>query len=71
MSMFEARVTGKNAVAVGDLEFATETDLSKTGTENIKLRIRSEYIELATKKTKNAIQVDIQRVDDFGNFQLV
>ena len=30
-----------------------------------------EIIELATKKTKNAIQVDIQRVDDFGNFQLV
>ena len=41
MNMFEARMTGKNVVAVGDVEFATETDLSKTGTENIKLGIRS------------------------------
>ena len=71
MNMFEARVTGNNVVAVGDVEFTTETDLSKTSTDNIKLGIRSEFIELAAKKTKNAIQVDIQRVDDFGNFQLV
>ena len=71
MNMFEARVTGNNVVAVGDVEFTTETDLSKTSTDNIKLGIRSEFIGLAAKKTKNAIQVDIQRVDDFGNFQLV
>lgn len=71
MNMFEARVTGKNVVAVGDVEFATETDLSMTRTGNIKLGIRSEFIELAAEKTNNAIQVDIQRVDDFGNFQLV
>ena len=61
MNMFEARVSGKNVVAVGDVGFATETDLSKTGTENIKLGIRSEFIELATKKTKNAIQVKVKR----------
>ena len=71
MNMFDVRVIGKNVVAVGDTEFATETDLSKASTDNIKLGIRSEFIELATRKTKNAIQVDIQRVDDFGNFQLV
>ena len=71
MNMFGARITGKNMVSVGDTQFATETDLSKAGTDNIKLGIRSEFIELAARKTKNAIQVDIQRVDDFGNFQLV
>ena len=71
MNMFEVRVTGKNKVSFGEVEFATDTDLGTIKTANVKLGIRSEFIELSAAKVKNGLQVDIERVDDFGNYQLV
>ena len=71
MNMFEARISGQYSVAVGATEFLTQTDLSYVKSDNIKLGIRAEFIELKTRKTKNALPVNIQRVDDYGNYQLV
>ena len=71
MNMFEARVSGKNTVMVGEKQFTTETNLSKIKSKNVKLGIRSEFIELATRSTKNAINAKIKRVDDYGNFLLI
>ena len=71
MNMFDARVSGKNSVIVGNEEFVTETNLDKVKSTNVKLGIRSEFIELSTRKLKNAVKVKIKRVDDFGNFQLI
>lgn len=71
MNMFEARISGKNTVMVGENQFTTETNLSKIKSKNVKLGIRSEFIELATRSTKNAIKAKIKRVDDYGNFLLI
>ena len=76
MNMFEARIVGPNSVAVGEVEFLTQTDLSTVKSDNIKLGIRAEFIALKTHKTKrpldkNIVQVNIQRVDDYGNYQIV
>jgi glycerol transport system ATP-binding protein len=71
MNMLKAEVTGKNVVSIGDTAISTDTDLSKVKSKNIKLGIRSEFVELHDKGNKNCISVDINRVDDFGKFQLV
>ena len=71
MNMFDARIVGKNTVAIGEAKFSTETDLSKITTKNVRLGIRAEFIELVSSTSKNAIKVKIQRVDDFGNYQLI
>lgn len=71
MNMFDVRVSGKNKVSLGEMEFSTDTDLSAVKTENIKLGIRSEFIELSSRKMQNSIPADIRRVDDCGNYQLV
>lgn len=71
MNMFDARVVDKNTVAIGTNKFATQTDLSHVKAKNIKVGIRAEFIELATRKSKNTVKVKIQRVDDFGNYQLI
>tara|TARA_B100001059_G_scaffold169154_1_gene168976 strand:- start:258 stop:1331 length:1074 start_codon:yes stop_codon:yes gene_type:complete len=71
MNMLQAEIKGKNLVSIGNSVFSTDTDLSKVKSKNIKLGIRSEFVELNDKKNKNCISVEIDRVDDFGNFQLV
>ncbi len=71
MNMLDARVSGKNSVAFGNHEFATETDLGDVKSANVKLGIRSEFIEFSSQKAANSIQVDIERVVDFGNYRLV
>ena len=55
----------------GDTSFSTDTDLSKIKSKNIKLGIRSEFVELHDKHIDKCISVKIDKVDDFGNFQLV
>ena len=64
-------IKGKNVVSIGDTSFSTDTDLSKIKSKNIKLGIRSEFVELHDKHIDNCISVKIDKVDDFGNFQLV
>ena len=71
MNMLKAEIKGKNVVSIGDTSFKTGTDLSKVKSKNIKLGIRSEFVELHDKNTDNCISVKIDKVDDFGNFQLV
>jgi len=71
MNMLKAEIKGKNVVSIGDTSFKTSTDLSKVKSKNVKLGIRSEFVELRDKNTDNCISVKIDKVDDFGNFQLV
>ena len=71
MNMLKAEIKGKNVVSIGDMSFSTDTDLSKIKSKNIKLGIRSEFVELHDKHIDNCISVKIDKVDDFGNFQLV
>lgn len=71
MNMVDARISGKNSVSFGGHEFVTKTDLGDVKSTNVKLGIRAEFIEIANEKSANSIQVDIERIEDFGNYRLV
>jgi glycerol transport system ATP-binding protein len=71
MNMYEGTISGKNDVTVQGHKFKTKTDLSKIKTDNVKLGIRAEFITLAAKKSAGAIEADVTRMEDFGNYRLV
>lgn len=71
MNLLDARITGKKKVSFGEVEIETDTDLSKIKSEDIRLGIRSEFIEIVKAKGKNSFKADVRRVDDFGNYQLI
>lgn len=71
MNMFDVRVVDKNKVSFGESVFSTETDLTSIRSSNVKLGVRSEFIELSTRKIANSLLVDIIRLDDFGNYKLI
>ena len=71
MNMYEGKISGKNDVSVDGHKFKTKTDLSKIKTDNVKLGIRAEFISLSAKKSAGAIQADVTRMEDFGNYRLI
>ena len=38
---------------------------------NIKLGIRSEFVKVAKDESENLVEVNIQKIEDFGNFKLL
>ena len=71
MNFFACKADGITSVAFGGATIATQTDLSKTGSADLKLGIRSEYIQIAQAKGPNTITAQVQRVEDLGNHKLV
>ena len=71
MNFFACKADGSTSVAFGGATIATQTDLSKTGSADLKLGIRSEYIQIAQAKGPNTITAQVQRVEDLGNHKLV
>ena len=71
MNLFESEVASENEVRVGDIKIKTNTNLSNVKNKNIKLGIRSEFIDLADKAGNNTIKAKVQKVEDFGNFKLL
>ena len=71
MNLFESEVASENEVRVGDIKIKTNTNLSNVKNKNIKLGIRSEFIDLADKAGNNTVKAKVQKVEDFGNFKLL
>ena len=71
MNLFESEVLSDYEVKVGNLVIKTSSNLSKLKTKNIKLGIRSEFIEIAKEPGQNIIEANVNRVEDFGNFKLI
>ena len=71
MNLFESEVASENEVKVGDIKIKTNTNLSNVKNKNIKLGIRSEFIDLADKAGNNTVKAKVQKVEDFGNFKLL
>jgi glycerol transport system ATP-binding protein len=71
MNLFESEVASETEVKVGDVKIITNTNLSKVKNKNIKLGIRSEFIDLADKEGINTVKAKVQKVEDFGNFKLL
>ena len=49
----------------------TRTNLSNLKTKNIKLGIRSEFIKIAQNQNENLIDVNVEKVEDLGNYKLI
>ncbi|WP_440931542.1 ABC transporter ATP-binding protein [Candidatus Pelagibacter sp.] len=71
MNLFESEIVSETEVKVGDIKIKTNTNLSKVKNKNIKLGIRSEFIDLADKEGNNTVKAKVQKVEDFGNFKLL
>ena len=49
----------------------TNTNLSKLKDKKIKLGIRSEFINLAEDQKDNLLSVEVDKVEDLGNYKLL
>ncbi len=71
MNLFESEIASSHEVSVGSIKIKTNTDLSKIKNKNVKLGIRSEFIDIADKQRENTIKVQVNKIEDFGNFKLL
>ena len=49
----------------------TNTNLSKIKNKKIKLGIRSEFINLAKDQKENLLSVEVDKIEDLGNYKLL
>ena len=71
MNLFESQLYTDNSVKINDTTIKTNTNLSKLKNNNIKLGIRSEFVKVAKDESENLLEVNIQKIEDFGNFKLL
>tara|TARA_B100000674_G_scaffold127728_1_gene98418 strand:- start:447 stop:1520 length:1074 start_codon:yes stop_codon:yes gene_type:complete len=71
MNLFESEVSSNNSVIVNGAIIKTNTNLSKLKTKSIKLGIRSEFIKIAKNQSNNLVEVNIEKIEDFGNYKLL
>ena len=71
MNIFSSTVSSDHEVKIYDTIFKTNSNLRNLKDKNVKLGIRSEFIELANKEKNNTIKIKLTRVEDFGNFKLL
>ena len=71
MNLFETQLHSDNSVKINDTTIKTNTNLSKLKNNNIKLGIRSEFVKVAKDESENLLEVNIQKIEDFGNFKLL
>ena len=71
MNLFETEVSSENSVKVNNSIIKTTTNLSNIRSKKIKLGIRSEFIEIADNQKDNIIHVNLDKVEDLGNYKLL
>ena len=71
MNLFETQLSSNNCVEINGTIIKTNTNLSKLKNNNLKLGIRSEFVKVAKDESENLLEVNIQKIEDFGNFKLL
>ena len=71
MNLFETEVSSEKSVKVNNSIIKTTTNLSNLRSKKIKLGIRSEFIEIADNQKDNIIDVNLDKVEDLGNYKLL
>ena len=71
MNLFDSEATSENTVKINNTIIKTNTNLSNLKNKNIKLGIRSEFIKIAKNQSENLVDVNVQKVEDFGNYKLI
>jgi glycerol transport system ATP-binding protein len=71
MNLFEVEASSNNSVKINDTLIKTNTNLNDLKDNKIKLGIRSEFIKIADNQNENLLSVDVERVEDLGNYKLL
>ena len=71
MNLFESEVSSNDSVKINNNLIKTRTNVSNLKTKNIKLGIRSEFIKIAQNQNENLINVNVEKVEDLGNYKLI
>ena len=71
MNLFESEVSSNDSVKINDNLIKTRTNLSNLKTKKIKLGIRSEFIKIAQNQNENLVDVNVEKVEDLGNYKLI
>jgi len=71
MNLFESEAFSNDSVKINNILIKTRTNLSNLKTKNIKLGIRSEFINIAQNQTENLVDVNVEKVEDLGNYKLI
>ena len=71
MNLFESEASSNDSVKINNTLIKTHTNLSNLKTKNIKLGIRSEFIKIAQNQNENLVDVNVEKVEDLGNYKLI
>ena len=71
MNLFEREASSNDSVKINDTLIKTHTNLANLKTKNIKLGSRSEFIKIAQNQNENLIDVNVEKVEDLGNYKLI
>ena len=71
MNIYPCDAVSDNEVSIGGLKLKVNTKLPDSQKSNLKLGIRSEYINIVNKKSENTVEANINLVEDFGNYKLI
>ncbi len=71
MNLFETEASSNDCVKINGTLIKTNTNLSKLKDKKIKLGIRSEFINLAEDQKHNLLSVEVDKVEDLGNYKLL
>jgi glycerol transport system ATP-binding protein len=63
--------SSNDSVKINDTIIKTSTNLSNLKDKKIKLGIRSEFIKIAENQSENLLNVDVDKVEDLGNYKLL
>ena len=71
MNLFETEASSNDSVKINDTIIKTNTNLINLKNKKIKLGVRSEFIKIADNQKENLIDVDVDKVEDLGNYKLL
>ena len=71
MNLFETEASSDNSVKINNSIIKTNTDLTSLKNRKIKLGIRSEFIKIAENQKDNLLDVNVDKVEDLGNYKLL
>jgi glycerol transport system ATP-binding protein len=71
MNLFETEALSDNSVKINNSIIKTNTNLTSLKDKKVKLGIRSEFIKIADNQKDNLLDVNVDKVEDLGNYKLL
>ena len=71
MNLFETEASSDNSVKINNSIIKTNTNLASLKDKKVKLGIRSEFIKIADNQKDNLLDVNVDKVEDLGNYKLL